>query len=491
MERRRTSTGRRVLIVALAALALAALGVGVWRLRAAARPAPAERAARVERATLQVAVSASGTVEPQAQVGLAFAMPGPVEAVLVQVGDQVQAGDVLARQDTARLRLQVEQARAALAAAEARLAQLQAGPLPEQVAAAEANLRAAEAQLSAAVADRDRLLKGASQAELAAAEAELAAAQADQRAAEDLHNMTMKCKTVKLPTSEEMLICPGLGPAEEQARQNLEIANSALAAAQARYDELLAGANRAAVRAAQANVAAAEAQRDAAQAQLDLLLAGPTSAQIATAKAQVEQAQAALAQAELGLEQALLRAPFGGIVAEVNLTVGALAPGARADVVLVDPARFHVTVGVDELDVARLQVGQQAEVTLDALPGVPLSGTIERISPGATLEGGVVSYQVTVALSPTDQPVRAGMTANVRVVTEERRNVLAIPTWVVRVDRTTGQTYVERRTPTGLERVDVALGIRDAGLVEVLDGLAEGDECVLVSNGSQVFSFGG
>ena len=89
----------------------------------------------------------------------------------MDVGDTVEAGDVLAHLDTDRLAREVQQAQAALASAKAQLAQLQDGPRPEEVAAAEANLRAAQAQVSAAAANRDQLEGGVGDSEIAAAEA--------------------------------------------------------------------------------------------------------------------------------------------------------------------------------------------------------------------------------------------------------------------------------------------------------------------------------
>jgi HlyD family secretion protein len=129
-------------------------------------------------------------------------------------------------------------------------------------------------------------------------------------------------------------------------------------------------------------------------------------------------------------------------------------------------------------------------VTLDALPDATIAGTVERIAPVATVEGGVVYYDVTIDLEPTDALIRADMTANATVVVEELNDVLTVPTWVVRVDRNTGQTYVQRRTGGEVERVDIELGVRYEGLAQVLGGLSEGDEVVLVSE-SNGFGFGG
>ena len=472
---------RRTLYVIIGAVASVAAiaGVVIWQTQSTTQSTEEAQSAVIERGTLLVAVSASGVIEPRDRVNLTFEQPGLVDEVLVEVGDTVEKDAVLAQLDTGQLALQVRQAQAALASAEAQLAQLKKGARTEEVAAAEASLHAAEAQVSGSTAQLDRLKAGATDAEIAAAEAELASATIQQIKAEDMHELTMKCYTFEWG-GQERTICPALGAPEEQARYNLEAANKALAAAQARYAEALAGTDANQIRAAEASVLAAAAQRDAAKAQLDLLLSGATEGQIAAIEAQVEQAQASLKQAELALEMSTLRAPFDGSVATVNVKAGEMAPTGRPAVTVVDASKFHITVSVDELDVGRLSEGQSAQITVEAFPDSTLDGTVESIAPAATFEGGVVYYDVIIALSPTDVPIRTDMTANATIVVEELSDVLLIPTWVVHVDRTTGQTYVDKKVGEQTERVNVELGVRHEGVAQVLDGLVEGDVVVWI-----------
>ncbi|MDY7079369.1 MAG: efflux RND transporter periplasmic adaptor subunit [Chloroflexota bacterium] len=507
---------RTMLNVILGAVIVAAVaGAIFWWLQTSAPPDEEGqvRSAVVERGTVQVGVSASGSIEPQARVGLAFEVPGRVAEVLVEMGDAVEAGDVLVRLDDGQLALQVQQAEAALAAAEAQLAQLQVGARPEEVAAAEAQLQAVQFQVSAVAATRDQLEAGASDAQVAAAEADLASAITQQRMAEDMHEKTMTCVTFELPYGMgQDKICPALGPIEEQARYGLNAADKALAAAQAGLDEALGGSDADQIRAARANVAAAVAQRDAMQAQLDLLLAGASEEQIAATAAFVAQAQAALELAELMLERATLYAPFDGLIAAVNVTEGQITGGGVPAITLVDSSRFRVTVEVDEVDVAELSEELPVEVMLDALPDVVLDGTVERIAPATTRlasigagglaamgggissmgtaglsslgagisSPGIVSYDMIIALDETDAPVRAGMSASVIVMVEEVTDVLLLPTWLVRIDRDTGQTYVQRQAGAQTERVDVQLGVRGDGVVQVISGLEEGDVILLI-----------
>ncbi len=473
---------RKTLYIVLGAVAVAAVigTIVIWQRQQAAQSTDEVTTAVVKRGTLLVAVSASGAIEPKDRASLTFEQPGLVDEVLVEVGDQIKKGDVLAQLDSEQLTLEMRQAEASLASAEAQLAQLKADARPEEIASAEANLRAADAQVNSANAQLDRLRSGATGAEIAAAEAEIASAMTEQLKAEDLHDKTMECFHIKIPHYYEGTICPALGAPEEQARYSLAAADKALAAAQARYDEALAGADADQIRAAEANVSAAAAQRDAAQAQLDLVASGATEEQIAAVEAQVEQARAALAQVELALDLTTLHAPFDGVVAAVNVKAGEMAPTGLPAIIVLDNSQFHIVVSADEIDVGRLSEGQTAQATIEAFPEATLNGIVESIAPAATFEGGVVYYDVTITLNPTDIPVRADMTASATIAVEELSDALLIPTWVVHVDSSTGQTYVDKQVGEKTERVDVTLGARYEGVAQVLDGLSEGDVVVWV-----------
>lgn len=459
------SRNRRLWIVLAAIALLTAGGFFVWQ-RVAARnlSREEERIAVVERGTLEVTVSASGRIEPIRQVDLTFSAPGRVAEVAVQIGDEVRVGQVLARLDTGDLELSLRQAEAALKSAQAQLAQLRAQPRPEAVKAAEAAYRSALAQYQ-------RLKNSPSPEEKAVAEANLKRAEV----------MLNQARAAYEPVSWR----PEVGMLPESL--NLEMATLDYQIALANYQLTTKGASPEDLAAAWSNV-------ESARAQLERAMSGPTEEERTVAEAAVEQARAAYEVARRNLEKATLTAPFDGVVAAVNIVVGETAPAGLPAISLVDISGFRITVNVDEMDVVRLRLGLSAEVTLDALSDVTLRGGVERIGPAATLVEGAVAYPVIIALDPTDAPVRAGMSANVTVRVEELTDQLLIPNWVVRIDQTTGQPYVYRKTAGGdLERVDVRLGIRYEGYSQVLSGLNEGDVLVLTreaTSGSLSFSFG-
>jgi len=481
-------------IAAVAVVLIAVLGVAAFRSNAVqgADGRESTETAVVRRGTLSVTVDATGNLAPHAEVSLAFSSSGRVAEVFVEEGQVVKAGQPLARLETDDLELQVAQAEATLAAAEAQLAQLLAPPQPQQVAAQEANLQAMQAQVSAAAANRDQVTAGADEGQIAAAEAQVAAATAQQKSAFDAHDRLMNCRTFSLPAGTrlpdgttldkdvEKKICPGLGAPEEQARYALAVADASLAAAQAQLDELQAGTDADQVRAAQANVATATAQRDAAQAQLDLLLAGATQEEIETSQASVDDARAALENANLRLEKATLTAPIAGTVTSLDVQSGEIASANQSVVVLSDLATLEIEVNLDETDVARIAVGQEAHVRVDAFPGVEMTGRVTYVAPVAQSESGIVLYPITVELTPSDLLALAGMTADVSIVTVSNEDALIVPLRAVKTEN--GHAYVDRLVGDRSEQVEVELGLMTDTEIEITDGLSEGDVVVVVAS---------
>jgi HlyD family secretion protein len=372
-------------------------------------------------------VVASGEVVPSQETHLGFPVSGRVETVAMNRGDRVEAGQVLIVLETDLLEAGVAQAEAALAAAQAQLALVKAGPRLEEVAVAEAQVAAAQASVAQAEVQQAMPDLGATQGEIRAAQAQVAAAMADQLVTEEIHELTMTCVNVELPGGEKEKICPALGPMEEQARYRMEAANQAQAAAQAQLDALLSGAN-AEVRVAEAGVQAAVAQRDVAHAQLETVQAGATAEEITAAEAVVSQAEAALQVARAGLDQATLRAPSIQKGSEAALATGtvtalevgpgeAVMPGQVA-LTLVDLSRLHVeTTDLSELDVARVAVGQRASVYVEPL-GVTVGGRVVRIASQAEMIGGDVVYAVVVELDEQPPGLRWGMSVEVEIDTD-------------------------------------------------------------------------
>ena len=373
----------------------------------------AEDAAEPPRAPAYESITAEAIVEPARWSALGFKASGDVVEVLVEEGDTVEAGQLLVRLDATDIQLAVAEAEAALVAAKAELQARTAGPRPEDVAGTEAQLEAALGGLAQAAAQRDDVAGGPPAAQVAAAQAQLAQAIADYNVAWNQHEKTMKCYTYENEDGEKETTCPALGPMEERARANVEIAEQQIAAAQALLDQLYSGADRELLRAANAGVAASAAQREAMQAQLDLLLAGASTEEIAAVRVKVTQAEVGLETAKAALSYTEVRAPFAGTVTSVMVEVGnSMRPGQVAVVLATLDELQARTTDLTELDIVHVSVGQPVVVTADGVPGMEFPGVVSDISLRGEESRGQVVYGVTVDLIDLESvPLRWGMTA--------------------------------------------------------------------------------
>ena len=368
-------------------------------------------------------VSASGELVPARRASLSYEIGGRAVTINVEEGDVVEAGQVLVQLDATDLGQAVAQAEAALSVAQARLAQVKAGARPEEIASAEAAVTAAQAQLAAA------------QANLSAAQAELARLQAGARPEE----ITIaEIGVARAKTYKEMaerayeLIAHRPGAEVSEAAFNARLAAHDLDLAKAQLDMVKAGATAQELAQAQANVKAAEAQVQAAeaavsqaQARLDLLKAGASEKDIAVSEAQVAQAQAALDAAKAALSKATLTAPFAGTIGAVYVREGEMITPGQPVIVLGDLSTLRVeTTDLNEVDVARVKVGQKVDITFDALPERKLMGTVTHIAPmSAVGGGGGTNYTVFIEFDEAEiasaPDLRWGMTAFVDIIVEE------------------------------------------------------------------------
>lgn len=510
---------RRVGIV-VGIILLLAVGYFVVRQRqeAAATAVPEIlREAVVERGQVTATVSAVGSIEPESLVSLTFGLGGTIQQVNVVRGQVVAVGDVLATLNTDELALAVQQAADALRIQELTLQQRQeaepsAATLASSeadiaaaeanVAVAQANLASAEAAVLQANAQKAQLLAGATPGQIAQAQANLAAAELAQKNAQDAYDQTTQCFTD--PTGNE--VCPGLGAPEEAARAALANANASLAAAQAALTDVQTAARpadiqladaaianaQAGVQAAQGNVQAAQANLARAQAAYDRLLEPLSENEIAILAAQVAAAQTNLDLAELRLAQSQIVAPIAGTVANVLINAGELASPGQPAITVVNEAAFHITVSVDEIDIDQIALGQAVEVSVDALPDTAVSGTITEIAPTSASSGGVVTYLVTINIDAAQEiDLRPGMSASASIVVDEVADVLTVPNWAVRLNRETGEAFVNVLQADGtIEEVVVETGLRNEQFSEVLAGLSAGDTVVLTNDREAFNIFG-
>ena len=408
----------------------------------------------VERDVIEATVSATGSIAPEAEITLTFELGGKVEEIPVEKGQMVEAGDPLAKLETASLQLQVAQAQATLTLNEARLQQAMKEADAEDIVAV-------EAELASAKANYEKVKAGPTEEELIVAKADM------EKAAIALQKAQAEY--------DEVAWVPGLSALPQSAA--LQQASIDYERAKANYEQIAQPPTESELKSAWAQVVQA-------QTQLDKLRKNPEPEEVAIAQAQVDQAQAQLEEAQLKLKKAVINAPFDGVVASLGAKVGEMVSSNTPMVVLVDISTFHIDVEIDEIDISQIAVGQDVLITLDALPDEEIAGHVEAIAPTASADsdGGVVSYVVTVAIEPSDASLRAGMSANTTITTARNENALLVPNRYIQIDREDGKMYVERLEEDGLtSRVEIETGMRSEFDSEVVAGLEEGDTVILRS----------
>ncbi|MCU0235081.1 MAG: efflux RND transporter periplasmic adaptor subunit [Thermoanaerobaculales bacterium] len=171
--------------------------------------------------------------------------------------------------------------------------------------------------------------------------------------------------------------------------------------------------------------------------------------------------------------------PMGGVVIERPVELGETVTGSgsfNAGTVIATVADLDtmlVKVGVNEVDIGKIHLGQETRVTLDAFPRVLFAGAISRIAPAARLEEQVKVFDVEIALDELGRELRTGMTANIEIRGETRERVLAVPVESVFIRGEEEVVYVLRDTP--LPKEEPAADAADGGEEAAASGPAAGD----------------
>ena len=229
-----------------------------------------------------------------------------------------------------------------------------------------------------------------------------------------------------------------------------------------------------------------EGQQTLAQIQ-----AGANAIDIQSAQLSIQQQQNALQQAQDNLANYTITAPFSGTIANLNLNVGDTVGSGTSAATLITSQDLAV-LSLNEVDAAKVAVGQQATLTFDAIPNLSLTGAIVDVSPLGTVTQGVVSYAIKIGFTSQDPRVKAGMTVNATIQAAVHSNVLMVPAGAI--STVSGSTYVQAFIPpltgagatntagivsaTAPQLIPVTVGISDNTNIEIDSGLTAGQQIV-------------
>jgi len=209
---------------------------------------------------------------------------------------------------------------------------------------------------------------------------------------------------------------------------------------------------------------------------------------IISQKSTIKQDQIALNDAQKNLTYYFIRAPFDGIVAKLNAKTGDTVSSLTVLATLITKQKI-AEISLNEVDVAKIKIGQKATLTFDAIPDLTIAGKVTEIDTVGTVSQGVVDYTVKIAFDTQDERVKPGMSVSASIVTEAKTDVLLVPNTAIKSE---GQiNYVEmpaendiavaKANPNGailknpLRRQTVEIGLTNDEFTEIKSGLKEGD----------------
>jgi RND family efflux transporter MFP subunit len=498
--------GLRCLAAVTVALAVAASACGPFApvtttnaatTTQASNTAAAVRIGKAVRGDLTGVAAFSAQIQTRGAVAVIPRVSATLLKLDVDVGSKVRAGDTLAELDHADLDQQVLAAQAAQADAEAKLAELKAGPKPEVLAAAQANYNAAAARVktlqsardNADIPTLDQRVKDAQ----AAVQAAQAALQPDAQAVSeaDAAVQTAQTKVNEIqsdPTKSKDQAAVNAAKADLQKAQDAatkaRTPKGTQAAVTQAQNELVA-AQQAQLLARLSTTAfdldQAKALLDAADAQLKLANAPASPEELQAAQAQVEQgfAQAELARARA--RDATILAPISGVISDIKASVGSTV-GPAASIITMIPPDMQVVVNVDEGQLAQLQVGQSANLSVESFPRDAFSGTVKAIAP--VLDPRTRTAAVQIDIPDPQNKLKPGMFAQLAIQLGQHQATIVVPREAVlklpSVDPTApAQQVVFTVTNGRVHKQPVTIGLADAKNLEITQGVDEGVDVVL------------
>ena len=415
---------------------------------------------------------------------------------LVAANYGLETARLEAAKDLGRAEAVVSNAQESLASAEDRLADLVALADPLDVASAEGDVVLARLALGVAEDDLGSLSQDPDAIEVAALRAKLGLASADLEEARfdlaalasgpnevDVEERTnlVALAEARFESAEADLVDLMEGPGEldiEYKRRKVALARADMATAESDLAEITLGVDPLELDAAERRADVAIALLVSAEADLADVLAGTDILDVSLREADVASATASLGVALQRLEDAVIVAPWDGLVSLLNVEEGDQVNGGTTILELVDPTVVEVDGIVDEIDVLFVQPGARASITMDAIPGEALSGQVSEVATESINEQGVVSYPLRIRVqTPQGVLLPEGLSAVAQVIIREERGVLLLPVQALRGSFEEPLVLVSQ--DGRIEERTVVLGNSDGFWVVIESGLAEAEPVVM------------
>ena len=189
----------------------------------------------------------------------------------------------------------------------------------------------------------------------------------------------------------------------------------------------------------------------------------------------IKKKEVALADLKAELADYIVRAPFFGIIANIDAKNGDLVSSSTTLATLITKQKI-AEVTLNEIDVAQVEIGQLATLTFNAVEEVTLTGKVIEIDTLGTVTQGVVTYNVKIAFDTQDERIKPGMTIDASIITERKDSIVLVPNAAVKMQG--GQVFVEVMQNEAPQIVPVEVGLSNELFTEIVNGLQEGAQVV-------------
>ena len=488
---------------------------------------------KAERGDLIQTVDATGKVESANELSLHFETLGKIESIRCEVGDNVKAGQWLANLSLAELNAVVTQAQSSLN-------QKLAGATLEQINVSEKQIEAAKLALSQAETNLENIRTLAENTlnskyinalnmledtyiKMYNAYTVVDDIKSEYFTSNDQEGLTVRNNQeyqIKRPKDEFKLLIDKAK--ETKNRDDIDLAISSSVSSlnkilegltvirdiceEVTYRNKVSAAQKSSLDAQKTSISAAQitlssleneisllkiqnnnnihsaiSAVDSARASLELQYANYDSLVAKPRDVDISYYEAALSQAIAARNKAIIFAPIDGVITKINKKEGELISMNEVMIEMLSP-NYEINVDVPETDITKISVGDEAEITLSALgKDTKFKGVVLRIDPASTDVQGVVCYKVRVGINDEKADLlKPGMSADILIKTDERKDVIFVPSRTVLTNNGTSQKYVRVLVDGNIEERTVELGLKaDNSMVEIINGLEEGEEVIL------------
>lgn len=497
---------KKVKSIAIVCAALSLLSLaGCGNKSAEEEAATSITVAQVQTGDVSSFITYSGTVSATADIAVTPKASGRITGVNVALGQQVNAGDVLFTIEDTDLSLQVRQAQANLETAQATYDKTVGGAAQQSETQARQALTQARQELSDAQTAYDMAVsRSDNQSNLLSAKINLDQAQAAYDRAVENHNnntiitaaqVALDAAQTTLQQTQKLYEQGGAtkqavdqaqdavknaqaqyDSASTNARQALDTAKSQFDLAQQQYnDAVWAQNNNQELVSAKSRLENAKTAVNSAQENYNLTVGVINPENRVSAAASVENARAALAMAQEALNNATVRSPIHGQVAALDCHVGDMASPSATRVQIVDPTGVQIEIKVAEKNINTVYVGMPAKVSVASANIDGFDATVSEISPSADAATGM--FTVKINMDNSEGLFKAGMFADLRLVSGSNAGALTIPTQSILDESGKSMVYVVNGDK--LQRREITTGIVQDDRTEVVSGLSNGETVVV------------